>query len=82
MFRVDRHKVFEPIQADLLECDGCPYLKCWVEKYKIGNETESELECLCTGTALDCKRVDEIAEEIDSFMLDNSVIFDLIEEVK
>lgn len=74
MFTVNLKEVFDRIEVDPVECDGCSDISKTHEEW--GEEE------ICNGNKFDCPRVRDKVEELNEFMADNAEYFELITEVK
>jgi hypothetical protein len=82
MFRADTFKIFMTIKPDQEDCEDCPFLEKTIEEYEIWGCKDREVEVNCSGTHLDCFRVQEIEQDIHAFIEDNQAVFEFITEVK
>jgi len=82
MFIANTIRIFKDIEVDPSECDDCCHLGCYVEKYSIGDSTESEMEYFCQGEAYTCPRVCSKEQEVHEFIQWNQDMFELLEQRK
>ena len=80
MFKADTVKIFESVQCTERYCEDCQYLCKAVEEYEIWGCKEREVEINCTGNHLECQQVDDVAQDVEDFIADNTDMFNLIKE--
>ncbi|MDX1351561.1 MAG: hypothetical protein R3254_01015 [Thiomicrorhabdus sp.] len=79
MFRADLKTIFSEIVPSEGHCEDCPHLQKHVEEYEIWGCKDREVELDCTGSYLDCHRAEDIAEDVELFIADNTDMFNFIE---
>ena len=82
MLRANLKKLFSTVDANPVDCEGCPYLKSFIEEFEIQGHVERERDYMCQGDYVSCQQVDELELEINEFMQCKQDIMQYIEEVE
>ena len=76
-FKPDLELIFSGIHADEW-CEDCPYLRTYIETHEIWGCKERTQVLDCSGSAIDCPRAKDEAEDVQAWMDDNSAMLELI----